>query len=283
MGSNMAENHPIAFRFVMQAKERGATVIHVDPRFTRTSALADIYAPVRAGHRHRLPRRHHQLHPRARPVVPASTRSPTPTSPTIIDDGFQDAERARRPVLRLGRGERAATSTTPGSTEGDGGAVAARRALRQHRPRSLRATAASGWSRRRRRRTRRCSTRTASTRSCKRHYAALHAGDGRAGDRLPAGDLPEGRRGADAATPGRERTGAFCYAVGWTHHTTGVQMIRAAAIIQGLLGNIGRPGGGILALRGHCQHPGQHRHPDALQHAARLPAAAARAASRTRR
>jgi len=49
MGSNMAENHPIAFRFVMQAKEKGATVIHADPRFTRTSALADIYAPVRAG------------------------------------------------------------------------------------------------------------------------------------------------------------------------------------------------------------------------------------------
>src|SRR4051794_15465099 len=49
MGSNMAENHPIAFRFVLQAKERGATIIHVDPRFTRTSALADIYAPVRAG------------------------------------------------------------------------------------------------------------------------------------------------------------------------------------------------------------------------------------------
>jgi hypothetical protein len=40
MGSNMAENHPITFRFVMQAKEKGATVIHVDPRFTRTSALA---------------------------------------------------------------------------------------------------------------------------------------------------------------------------------------------------------------------------------------------------
>src|SRR5689334_4510109 len=49
MGSNMAEAHPIAFRFVMQAKARGATVIHVDPRFTRTSALADLYAPVRAG------------------------------------------------------------------------------------------------------------------------------------------------------------------------------------------------------------------------------------------
>ncbi|HEX9156717.1 MAG TPA: molybdopterin-dependent oxidoreductase, partial [Syntrophales bacterium] len=49
MGSNMAENHPIAFRFVLQAKERGATIIHADPRFTRTSALADIYAPIRAG------------------------------------------------------------------------------------------------------------------------------------------------------------------------------------------------------------------------------------------
>ena len=49
MGSNMAENHPIAFRFVLEAKERGATIIHVDPRFTRTSAMADIYAPIRAG------------------------------------------------------------------------------------------------------------------------------------------------------------------------------------------------------------------------------------------
>ena len=49
MGSNMAENHPIAFRFALQAKARGATIIHADPRFTRTSALADIYAPLRAG------------------------------------------------------------------------------------------------------------------------------------------------------------------------------------------------------------------------------------------
>ena len=59
-----------------------------------------------------------------------------------------------------------------------------------------------------------------------------------------------------ARNSGRERTGAICYAVGWTHHTTGVQMIRAAAIIQGLLGNVGRPGGGILALRGHTSIQG---------------------------
>jgi len=55
---------------------------------------------------------------------------------------------------------------------------------------------------------------------------------------------------------GRERTGAICYAVGWTHHAFGVQIIRAASIIQGLLGNIGRPGGGIMALRGHCSIQG---------------------------
>ncbi len=49
MGSNMAECHPVGFQWVMEAKERGATIIHVDPRFTRTSALADIYVPLRAG------------------------------------------------------------------------------------------------------------------------------------------------------------------------------------------------------------------------------------------
>lgn len=55
---------------------------------------------------------------------------------------------------------------------------------------------------------------------------------------------------------GREKTGAICYAVGWTHHITGAQIIRAASIVQTLLGNIGRPGGGILALRGHASIQG---------------------------
>ena len=55
---------------------------------------------------------------------------------------------------------------------------------------------------------------------------------------------------------GRERTSAICYAVGWTQHTTGVQIIRAASVLQLLLGNIGRPGGGIMALRGHASIQG---------------------------
>src|SRR6059058_3547865 len=48
-GSNMAECHPVAFRWPMQAKAKGAKLIHVDPRFTRTSAMADLHAPIRAG------------------------------------------------------------------------------------------------------------------------------------------------------------------------------------------------------------------------------------------
>src|SRR4029434_3899496 len=61
---------------------------------------------------------------------------------------------------------------------------------------------------------------------------------------------------AQCANSGRERTSAFCYAVGWTQHTTGAQSIRTAAILQLLLGNIGRPGGGIMALRGHASIQG---------------------------
>ncbi len=49
MGSNMAEAHPVGFQWVMEAKARGAKVIHIDPRFTRTSAVADTYVPIRAG------------------------------------------------------------------------------------------------------------------------------------------------------------------------------------------------------------------------------------------
>ena len=61
---------------------------------------------------------------------------------------------------------------------------------------------------------------------------------------------------AVTANSGRERTTAWVYSVGWTQHTVGVQYIRGAAIIQLLLGNMGRPGGGILALRGHASIQG---------------------------
>ena len=49
MGSNAAEHHPIAFKWILRAKEKGATLIHVDPRFTRTSARCDFHVPLRSG------------------------------------------------------------------------------------------------------------------------------------------------------------------------------------------------------------------------------------------
>ena len=61
---------------------------------------------------------------------------------------------------------------------------------------------------------------------------------------------------AYCSASGPEKTGAICYALGWTQHSTGVQIIRSAAILQLLLGNIGRPGGGIMALRGHASIQG---------------------------
>src|SRR5262249_938161 len=84
---------------------------------------------------------------------------------------------------------------------------------------------------------------------------------------------------AVTANSGRERTTAFVYSVGWTQHTVGVQYIRTASILQTLLGNMGRPGGGIMALRGHASIqgstdiptlfnilPGYLPMPDARQH-----------------
>ena len=49
MGSNLAENHPCGFKWAIKAKEKGAKIISVDPRFTRSSSVADIYAPMRPG------------------------------------------------------------------------------------------------------------------------------------------------------------------------------------------------------------------------------------------
>src|SRR5216684_6083289 len=95
-GSNMAECHPIAFRWVMQAKLKGAKLIHVDPRFTRTSAMADIYAPIRAGTdiaflggviNHVLQSERWNTDPFFKEFVVNYTNAPT-----IIRDEFQDTE-----------------------------------------------------------------------------------------------------------------------------------------------------------------------------------------------
>lgn len=251
MGSNMAENHPVAFRFVLQAKDHGATIIHADPRFTRTSALADIYAPVRAGSdiaflggiiRYLL---ENDLWFKDYALAYTNLS-------TIIDERFQDASE----LDGLFSGFDAdGKKYTYDSWQYQGMEVPS--SLAEHYVNTT-----ESFSEKTKRMSKGPPPRDDSLQHpmcvyqiMRRHYAAYTPEKVEEVTGCPK-DVFIKVAEALARNSGRERTGAICYAVGWTHHTTGVQMIRAAAIIQGLLGNTGRPGGGILALRGHCSIQG---------------------------
>ena len=251
MGSNMAENHPIAFRFVLQAKDKGATIIHADPRFTRTSALADIYAPVRAGSDiaflggviHYLLENDLWFRDYAMAYTNLST---------IIDPRYQDAAELDGLFSGWdGKGRKYAYD----SWQYEGMTVPS--SLAEHYVNTTESFSEK---------TRRMSEgpphrdETLQHPLCvyqilKRHYAAYTPEKVEEVTGCPRDTFIRVAE-ALARNSGRERTGSICYAVGWTHHSTGVQIIRAAAIIQGLLGNVGRPGAGILALRGHCSIQG---------------------------
>ncbi len=250
MGSNMAENHPIAFRFVVQAKEKGATVIHVDPRFTRTSALADIYAPIRTGADIAF------LGGIIRYILENDLWFKDyalnyTNLATIIDERFHDAEMGDGVFSGWQPDKRAYVYD---SWQYRGEIVPS--SLAEHSVNTAESFAEK---------TKRTSGSPPTDMTLKhpncvyqilrRHYARYTP---EMVERITGCPKETFLRVADTLVKnsGRERTGAFCYAVAWTHHTTGVQIIRAAGIIQGLLGNTGRPGGGILALRGHCSIQG---------------------------
>jgi formate dehydrogenase major subunit len=251
MGSNMAENHPIAFRFALQAKERGATLIHVDPRFTRTSALCDIYAPVRPGSdiaflggiiNHILER---DLWFKEYALAYTNIA-------TIIDERFRDAGEGDGFFSGWSEESR---SYKYDSWQYRGEVVPS--SLAEHYVNTTESF--SDKTKRMEKGPPPCDP-TLRHPHCvyqimRRHYARYTP---EMVERTTGCPREVFLKIVEALTrnSGRERTGAICYAVGWTHHTTGVQMIRAAAIIQGLLGNVGRPGGGILALRGHSSIQG---------------------------
>ena len=117
MGSNMAENHPVGFQWVMEARERGAKVIHVDPRFTRTSAMATKWVGIRAGSDIAFLGgivNYILEHDRwFEEYVKHYTNAPV-----IIDEDFARHRGPRRALLRLGPGEAASTTRRPGSTRG---------------------------------------------------------------------------------------------------------------------------------------------------------------------
>ncbi|WP_051939793.1 formate dehydrogenase [Phaeacidiphilus oryzae] len=261
-GSNFAEAHPVGFQWVMEAKERGATVIHVDPRYTRTSAMADLHVPLRAGTdiaflggiinhvlSNGLDFREYVLNYTNAPFLVREDFQDTEELDGVFS-GLDEEERHYDPAswqyagagVEPAVGEREkplpgsqATVGRAGTAEshGSGGA-----ALHGEPERDETLTHP------------RCVYQV-----LKRHFARYTP---EMVERVCGVSAEDFRRVCEALTEnsGPERTSAFCYAVGWTQHTVGAQYIRTASILQLLLGNIGRPGGGIQALRGHASIQG---------------------------
>ena len=255
----MAECHPVGFQWVMEARERGAKVIHVDPRFTRTSAVADLHVPLRAGSdiaflggivNHVLSNDAH-FHD----YVVAYTNAPF-----ILREDFRDTEDLDG-VFSGFDPETGEYDPTTWQYEGVEMASSAGKRHQRYEERIQEEGGAEehgaagsevGGSPRR--------DDTLQHPRCvfqvlKRHFSRYTPEVVEEICGVPQETFAEVCR-LLVENSGRERTSAFAYAVGWTQHTVGVQYIRTAAILQTLLGNIGRPGGGILALRGHASIQG---------------------------
>ncbi len=262
-GSNFAEAHPVGFQWVMEAKSRGAKIIHVDPRFSRTSAMADVFVPLRAGTdivwlgaliNHVLTSERY-----FRDYVVAYTNAAT-----IVRDDFEDTEDLDGLFSGLDPESRVYDSKT---WQYDGAEVAAASGERDRQYDDIAGDGGQGVSESGRAEANGPALRgdwrrdeTLEDPNCvfqvlKRHYARYTPEMVQEICGVPPHLF---HQVADLLTDnsGRERTSAFAYAVGWTHHTVGVQYIRAASVLQLLLGNIGRPGGGIMALRGHASIQG---------------------------
>jgi formate dehydrogenase major subunit len=253
-GSNFAECHPVGFRWVMEARRRGATIIHVDPRYTRTSAMANLHVPIRAGSdiaflggiiNYILTNERY-----FRDYVVHYTNAAT-----IIKDEFKDTEDLDG-LFSGWDGEKGHYEIGSWQYEGTDEAVpaaghkeifASPGAGVRHAPRGTRMLDE--------RRDETLQHPRCVFQILKRHFARYTP---ELVERIAG--VPEALLLKVAKTlcdnSGRERTSAFAYAVGWTQHSVGVQYIRTASIIQLLLGNIGRPGGGIMALRGHASIQG---------------------------
>jgi formate dehydrogenase major subunit len=250
MGSSMAENHPVGFQWVIAARERGAKIIHVDPRFTRTSAMADVWSSLRAGSDivllGALIRYVLEYEKDFREYVLAYTNASV-----ILRDDFQDTEdlggvfSGWDPTEKRYKTDSWAYKGSPLKDVADG---------KQHgghaKDRGGEKSKENVYEQDLTLQNPRCVYQV-----LKRHFSRYTP---QMVERLCG--IPENvfYKIAEAycSASGPERTGAICYAVGWTQHSDGVQIIRAASILQLLLGNIGRPGGGILALRGHASIQG---------------------------
>jgi formate dehydrogenase major subunit len=229
MGGNPAENHPCGFKWPIEAKrQRNAKMIVVDPRFTRTAAVADLHLQIRAGAdiaflggliRYAIENgriaHDYLLH--------------YTNAAFLIQDGF------KLPEDGLFSGFDAATASYDRSTwnyqEPKPGEAAHDPSL-QH-PRCVFQLLKQQYSR--------------YTPEIVERITGIHKDQF-----LKAADLfTSVRKDGDM-----KKAATIIYAVGWTHHSFGTQIIRAAAILQLLMGNVGRAGGGVNALRGHSNIQG---------------------------
>ncbi len=254
-GSNMAECHPVGFQWVMEARKRGAKIIHVDPRFTRTSAIADLHVAVRTGSDiawlggliNYVLANGREFREYVVPYTNAATILGEDYVGTDegggVFSGFDPESGAYDSSSwgYAGMAVPAAAGERGGSAEGGESSHGAHGAgLKHGHPPEQDPTLEHP----------RCVFQV-----LRRHYARYTPEMVERICGVPQAQFLEVAE-AICANSGRERTTAFVYSVGWTHRTTGVQYIRAASILQLLLGNIGRPGGGILALRGHASIQG---------------------------
>ena len=267
MGSNMAECHPVAFRWPVRAKLHGGKLIHVDPRFTRTSALADLHVPIRAGTDIAF------LGGLIRYVIESERWSSDPffkeyaanysNAATIVGEGFQDTEDLEGVFSGLLQfeepdfwphngflGQYDSSSWQYARARGSFPGPATQELIRRRSGppfdglvRSLRKPEPLRDPTLRHPRT--------VFQIVRRHFSRYTP---EMVSRICGCPEEKFIQVAETllANSGRDRTSAFAYAVAWTQHTYGVQIIGCAALLQLLLGNFGRPGGGIMALRGHA-------------------------------
>lgn len=214
-GSNAAENHVMSMKWIMKAKEKGAKIIHVDPRFTRTSSVADLYARIRPGSdiaylgaiinylvANGLYDEEYVLtHTNALHLVKE-------------EFGFEDG---------LFSGYDAAAHKYDNATwayQVDPATKVVRKAASLDDP-------------------------DCAFQKLKQHFSRYTFEEAERISGIPAAQIKQ-----IADTLVENRPGTILYALGMTQHTTGVQGIRCYPIIQLLLGNIGVAGGGVNALRG---------------------------------
>ncbi len=275
----MAECHPVGYQWVMEAKKRGAKVIHVDPRFTRTSATADQHVPIRAGSdvaflgglvNHVLSN-DLQFHE----YVLAYTNAATIVGESYRDtedldgifSGYDEESGSYSPQTWAyatpdGQGHNPLDSGPPGAAdragavdEGVGGPAGTHETGEAGSAGEQHGSGGPSLEHAQVRRDETLQDPHCVFQILKRHYARYTPEAVADICGISVEDFLQVARSV-TANSGRERTTAFCYAVGWTHHTLGAQFIRTASILQLLLGNIGRPGGGIMALRGHASIQG---------------------------